>query len=51
MTTGEIQHLLFKTIKGKSIEDSNLAEEIGRLLDKSTDSAYRRIRGEKNIIS
>jgi len=49
MTTGEIQHLLFKTIKGKSIEDSNLAEEIGRLLDKSTDSAYRRIRGEKTL--
>lgn len=48
MTTGEIQHLLFKTIKEKR-NDVNLAEEIARLLDISSDSAYRRIRGEKSL--
>ncbi len=49
MTTGEIQQLLFKTIKEKNSDVSNLAEEIAKLLDISTDSAYRRIRGEKSL--
>ena len=49
MTTGELQQNLFKLIKSKVAEDIPLAEEISVLLNISTDSAYRRIRGEKTL--
>ncbi len=49
MTTGELQQELFKAIKNKTGEAVNVAEEIAQLLDISTDSAYRRMRGEKTL--
>jgi hypothetical protein len=49
MTTGELQLQLFKAIKGMLGENMSVADEIAKLLDISTDSAYRRIRGEKTI--
>lgn len=49
MTTGQIQEQLFKSIKDKIGENQSAVEEIARLLDISTDSAYRRIRGEKSV--
>ncbi|MFZ9388898.1 MAG: helix-turn-helix domain-containing protein [Chitinophagaceae bacterium] len=49
MTPGELQQLLFQQIRSKLPENASLAEETARLLDISTDSAYRRIRGEKTI--
>lgn len=49
MTTGELQQQLFKTIKSKLPESASMADEIASLLEISTDSAYRRIRGEKTI--
>lgn len=48
MTTIELQQHLFKTIKNR-LGESHTADEIARLLDISTDSAYRRMRGEKMI--
>ena len=44
-----MQQELFKTIRGKIPEQLSAADEIARILDISTDSTYRRIRGEKNI--
>lgn len=49
MTTGELQQQLFKAIKNKMVESTTAADEIARLLDISTDSAYRRMRGEKTV--
>lgn len=49
MTTGELQQKLFKLIKSKVAENTPLAEEIAAFLNISTDSAYRRIRGEKSL--
>ena len=49
MTTGELQQLLFKAIKNKIGENQSVAEEIATLLGISSDSAYRRMRGEKTI--
>jgi len=49
MTSGEIQQELFNAIKNRSGQNLLLADEIAKLLDISTDSAYRRIRGEKTI--
>ncbi len=49
MTTGELQHKLFTLLKSKMAEDSTAAEEIAALLGISTDSAYRRMRGEKTL--
>ena len=48
MTATELQERIFKTIKDRSGENG-IAEEIAKLLDISTDSAYRRMRGEKLI--
>jgi hypothetical protein len=48
MSTIELQQQLFKTIKNR-LGENNTADEIARILDISTDSAYRRIRGEKMI--
>ena len=49
MTTGELQLKLFSAIKSKMPENISPAEEIAKLLNISTDSAYRRMRGEKTI--
>lgn len=49
MTTGELQQQLFKAIKSKMGESTTAADEIATLLDISTDSAYRRMRGEKTV--
>jgi hypothetical protein len=49
MTTGELQLELFKAIKSLIKEGVPPAEEIARLLNVSTDSAYRRMRGEKTL--
>ena len=48
MTTIELQQKLFKTIKNR-IGENRTAEELSKLLNISTDSAYRRMRGEKII--
>jgi hypothetical protein len=48
MSTIEIQQKIFRAIKQRAGE-TNSADEIARILDISTDSAYRRIRGEKMI--
>ncbi len=49
MTTGQIQEQLFKSIKDKIGENQSAVEEIAKLLEISTDSTYRRIRGEKSV--
>lgn len=49
MTTGELQQKLFLAIRQKMKPDASPAEEIAGLLQISTDSAYRRMRGEKTI--
>ncbi len=49
MNVNELQQQLFHVIKRKLKEDKSVAEEIAGLLDISTDSAYRRMRGEKTI--
>src|SRR6185295_13756550 len=49
MDTIELQQELFKTIRAKLPEHLSAADEIARILDISTDSAYRRMRGEKTV--
>lgn len=49
MNVNELQQQLFDVIRRKLKEDKSVAEEIAGLLDISTDSAYRRMRGEKPI--
>lgn len=49
MNINELQQQLFQLIKTKSRADVSVADEIAKLLDISNDSAYRRIRGEKQI--
>src|SRR6187551_1231690 len=49
METNELQKLLFQTIKSKLPANLSFAEEIADVLNISTDSAYRRIRGEKTV--
>ncbi len=49
MNPGELQQQLFSEIKRKIGENISAADEIAKLLDISSDSAYRRIRGEKTI--
>src|SRR5262245_15308134 len=49
MNTGELQQQLFAEIKRKIGEAASMPDEIAKLLDISTDSAYRRIRGEKTV--
>ena len=45
----ELQQQLFQIIKGRMASELSVAEEIAALLEISTDSAYRRIRGEKTV--
>ena len=49
MDTIVLQQELFKIIRTKLPEHLSAADEIARILDISTDSAYRRMRGEKTI--
>jgi BetR domain len=44
-----IQQKLFQAIKSRLTTDASVADEIAALLDISTDSAYRRMRGEKAV--
>jgi hypothetical protein len=44
-----IQELLFQTIKGKLTPNISFVHELSELLEISYDSAYRRIRGEKEL--
>ena len=49
MTTGELQQQFFNSVKAKIDKNLSLAEEIAKLLNISSDSAYRRIRGEITV--
>lgn len=44
-----IQQQLFQIIKSRLPANASVADEVAALLDISTDSAYRRMRGEKTI--
>jgi len=45
----EIQQQLFLALKGRLPSDASVVDEVAKLLAISTDSAYRRMRGEKII--
>lgn len=49
MPTEEIQLQIFQLIKSKLLTNVSLVDEIAQVLEVSTDSAYRRIRGEKPL--
>lgn len=49
MNTGELQQLLFKEVKDRTKGQQLIADDIAKLLVISSDSAYRRIRGEKTL--
>ena len=49
MNVTGIQQQLFQAVKARLQVESSMADEIAKLLNISTDSAYRRIRGEKMI--
>ena len=49
MNATEIQKQLFRQIKTKITDQALLTDEIAKLLEISTDSVYRRMRGEKPI--
>lgn len=49
MNTGEFQEQLFQLIKRRLPADASTADEVATLLEISTDSAYRRMRGEKTM--
>lgn len=49
MNINEIQQQLFHVIKSRLPADASVADEIGKLLNISSDSAYRRMRGEKQL--
>jgi hypothetical protein len=49
MNVNEIQEQLFQEIKRKIAAESSVADEVAKLLDISSDSAYRRMRGDKTI--
>lgn len=49
MNVKEIQQQLFQIIKTKLPAETSVADEVARLLKISSDSAYRRMRGEKEI--
>ena len=49
MDIKEIQLSLFQLIKSRIPADANMPDEIAKLLNISSDSAYRRMRGEKLI--
>jgi hypothetical protein len=47
MSTAELQIQIFQHLKTKLPQDKSVVDELATILDVSTDSAYRRIRGEK----
>ena len=49
MSESEIQQQLFQVVKSRLAADASVADEIAALLEISTDSAYRRMRGEKAL--
>jgi len=49
MATSEIQLQIFQHIKAKLPSHLSMVDEVASILDVSTDSAYRRIRGEKPL--
>src|SRR6185295_2553061 len=49
MESNELQQQFFQQLKKRLAPHLSLAEEVADLLNISTDSAYRRIRGEKSI--
>ena len=49
MNSLEIQQQLFQLIKTKLPAEASVADEVAKLLEISSDSAYRRMRGEKQI--
>lgn len=49
MSTSELQVQIFQHIKAKLPSHISMVDEVAQILDVSTDSAYRRIRGEKPL--
>jgi hypothetical protein len=49
MNTAELQIQIFQYIKNKLPSHLSMVDEVAAILDVSTDSAYRRIRGEKAL--
>lgn len=49
MTTSDLQVQIFQYIKSRIASHISLVDEVAAVLDISTDSAYRRIRGEKPL--
>ncbi len=49
MTSGELQEKLFTTIRKKVDSSRSVVNEVAKLLEISTDSAYRRMRGEITV--
>lgn len=49
MNAGQLQAQLFQYIKTKISNEVSLVDDVAAALDVSTDSAYRRIRGEKSL--
>ena len=49
MSTSELQLQLFQYLKNKLPPHASMADDLAALLNISTDSAYRRIRGEKPL--
>jgi hypothetical protein len=45
----DIQEKIFQHVKGAMLPQASLADELAALLNISTDSAYRRIRGDKSL--
>ena len=49
MNVTELQQQLFQLIKSKLPAEASVADELSKLLGISSDSAYRRMRGEKEV--
>lgn len=49
MNVTELQRQLFQLIKSKLPAEASVADELSKLLEISSDSAYRRMRGEKEV--
>lgn len=49
MNIAELQQQLFQFVKTRLPEDASVADEVAKLLDISSDSVYRRMRGDKAI--
>src|SRR5690348_4113743 len=49
MNKSDIQHTFFESVKASLPKNMSLADVVATVLEISTDSAYRRIRGEKML--